>query len=53
MEQINENKLLVYSDSKDNIKPVIVHGLFSLGADIFELSEKSRSLEDIFIHLTK
>jgi ABC-2 type transport system ATP-binding protein len=53
VERINENKLLVHSDSKDDIKPVIVHGLVSLGADIFELSEKSRSLEDVFIHLTK
>lgn len=53
VEQINQNKLLVYVDSKDDIKPVLVHGLVSLGADIFELSEKSRSLEDVFIHLTK
>lgn len=53
VERINENKLLVHSDSKDDIKPVIVHGIVSLGADIFELSEKSRSLEDVFIHLTK
>jgi ABC-2 type transport system ATP-binding protein len=53
VERINENKLLVHSDSKDDIKPVIVHDLVSLGADIFELSEKSRSLEDVFIHLTK
>ena len=53
VEQINENKVLVYADSKYDIKPDIIHGLVSLGADIFELSEKSRSLEDVFIHLTK
>lgn len=53
VEQMNENKVLVYADSKYDIKPDIIHGLVSLGADIFELSEKSRSLEDVFIHLTK
>lgn len=53
VEQINENKVLVYADSKYDIKPDIIHGLVSLGADIFELSEKSQSLEDVFIHLTK
>jgi len=53
VEQINENKVLVYADSKYDIKPDIIHGLVSLGANIFELSEKSRSLEDVFIHLTK
>ena len=53
VEQMNGNKVLVYADSKYDIKPDIIHGLVSLGADIFELSEKSRSLEDVFIHLTK
>ncbi|MGP8330367.1 MAG: ABC transporter ATP-binding protein [Methanosarcinaceae archaeon] len=53
VEQINGNKVLVYADSKYDIKPDMIHGLVSLGADIFELSEKSRSLEDVFIHLTK
>lgn len=53
VEQMNENKVLVYADSKYDIKPDIIHGLVSLGANIFELSEKSRSLEDVFIHLTK
>ena len=53
VEQINENKVLVYADSKYDIKPDIIHGLVSLGADIFELSEKSQSLENVFIHLTK
>jgi ABC-2 type transport system ATP-binding protein len=53
VERMNENKVLVYADSKYDIKPDIIHGLVSLGADIFELSEKSRSLEDVFIHLTK
>jgi len=53
VKQMNENKVLVYADSKYDIKPDIIHGLVSLGANIFELSEKSRSLEDVFIHLTK
>ncbi|MDO9517346.1 MAG: ABC transporter ATP-binding protein [Methanosarcinaceae archaeon] len=52
VEQIDGNKLLVYADSRHDIRPDIIHGLVSVGADIFELNEKSRSLEDIFIHLT-
>ena len=52
VEQIDGNKLLVYADSRHDIRPNIIHGLVSVGADIFELNEKSRSLEDIFIHLT-
>ncbi|MDW7728098.1 MAG: ABC transporter ATP-binding protein [Candidatus Methanoperedens sp.] len=53
VEKINDNKLLVYANSKNDTKPEIIRGLVSLGADIFELGEKSRSLEDVFIHLTK